>query len=105
ERQLRLMKPTAFLINVARGKLIREAELVDALKKQTIGGAGLDVFEHEPLDPASPLWDLPNVLVTPHTSGFFERYWEAASDLFADNLRRWDRGEALRNVVDKKAGY
>ncbi|MGE5361000.1 MAG: D-2-hydroxyacid dehydrogenase [Bacteroidales bacterium] len=105
ERQLRLMKPTAFLINVARGKLIREAELVEALKKETIGGAGLDVFEHEPLDPASPLWDLPNVLVTPHTSGFFERYWEAASDLFADNLRRWDRGEPLRNVVDKKAGY
>ncbi len=99
------MKPTAFLINISRGKLVREAELATELAAETIAGAGLDVFEHEPLDPASPLWDLPNVIITPHTSGFFERYWEAATDLFAENLRRWDRGEPLRNVVDKKAGY
>jgi phosphoglycerate dehydrogenase-like enzyme len=104
-RELRLMKPTAFLINVARGKLIREQDLATELEKGTIAGAGLDVFEHEPLDPASPLWDLKNVIITPHTSGFFENYWEAAADLFADNLRRHDRGEPLRNVVDKVAGY
>jgi phosphoglycerate dehydrogenase-like enzyme len=104
-RQIRLMKRSAFLINIARGKLVREVELAEELGKQTIAGAGLDVFEHEPLDPASPLWDLPGVIITPHTSGFFERYWEAATDLFADNLRRWDRGEPLVNVVDKGAGY
>ncbi len=104
-RELRLMKPTAFLINIARGKLVREHELAEELKKRTIAGAGLDVFEHEPLDPGSPLWDLPNVIITPHTSGFFERYWDAAADMFADNLRRYDRGEPLFNVVDKDAGY
>jgi phosphoglycerate dehydrogenase-like enzyme len=104
-RELRLMKPDAYLINVARGKLVREAELADALAHRVIAGAGLDVFEHEPLPPSSPLWDLPNVIITPHTSGFTERYWEEASDLFADNLRRDDRGEPLFNVVDKRAGY
>jgi phosphoglycerate dehydrogenase-like enzyme len=104
-RELRLMKPTAFLINIARGRLVREHELADELAKGTIAGAGLDVFEHEPLDPGSPLWDLPNVIITPHTSGFFERYWDAVTDMFADNLRRYERGEPLLNVVDKAAGY
>lgn len=104
-RELRLMKRTAFLINIARGKLVREGELAEELAKGTIAGAGLDVFEHEPLDPDSPLWDLPNVIITPHTSGFFERYWEAVGDMFADNLRRFDRGEPLFNVVDKTLGY
>ncbi len=104
-RELRQMKPTAFLINIARGKLVREGELAEELKKGTIAGAGLDVFEHEPLDRDSPLWDLPKVVITPHTSGFFEGYWEAATDLFAGNLRRFDRGEPLLNLVNKKAGY
>ena len=104
-RELRLMKRTAFLINVARGKLVRERELAEELAKGTIAGAGLDVFEHEPLDPRSPLWDLPNVIITPHTSGFFERYWDGVGDMFADNLRRFDRGEPLFNVVDKALGY
>ena len=104
-RELRLMKPAAFLINVARGKLVREHELVDELRKGTIAGAGLDVLDHEPLDPASPLWDLPNVIITPHTSGFFAGYWDAVTDMFADNLRRYDRREPLFNVVDKEAGY
>ncbi len=104
-RELRLMTPTAFLINISRGKLIREAELAEELRRGTIAGAGLDVFEHEPLDPNSPLWDLPNVIITPHTSGFFEGYWDADADLFAANLRRYDAGEPLFNVVDKTAGY
>ncbi len=104
-RELRQMKRTAFLINVARGKVIREAELADQLRRGTIAGAGLDVFEHEPLDPDSPLWDLPTVIITPHTSGFFENYWDADADLFAANLRRHDAGEPLFNVVDKTAGY
>jgi phosphoglycerate dehydrogenase-like enzyme len=104
-RELRLMRPTAFLINIARGKLVREGELAGELQRNTIAGAGLDVFEHEPLDPASPLWKLPNVIITPHTSGFFERYWDVATDMFADNLRRYDAGQPLFNVVDKAAGY
>jgi len=104
-RELRLMKPTAILINIARGRLIREADLVRELSRGTIAGAALDVFQHEPLGASSPLWDLPNALITPHTSGFREDYWEAAVDLFAENLVRFERGEPLRNVVDKTAGY
>lgn len=103
--EVRLMKPTAILINVARGKLLREAEVADELAKGAIAGAALDVFEHEPLDPASPLWDLPNVVITPHTSAFRRDYWDAAVALFADNLQRLLRGEPLVNVVDKDAGY
>jgi len=104
-RELRLMKPGAFLVNIARGKLVREAELADELARGTIAAAALDVFEHEPLDPASPLWRLPNVIITPHTSGFFPEYWRLAVDVFADNLRRFEAGAPLVNVVDKAAGY
>jgi len=103
--QLQRMKRDAVLVNVSRGKLIDEKDLVEALAGGTIGGAALDVFEHEPLDPSSPLWDLPNVVVTPHTSGFRDDYWALAAELFADNLGRFERGEPLLNVVDKEAGY
>lgn len=103
--ELSLMKRDAVLINVSRGKLVDEAALSGALAAGTIGAAGLDVFEHEPLDPASPLWTLPNVIITPHMSGFRADHWDAATDLFAENLRRFDAGEALLNVVDKEAGY
>lgn len=103
--ELRLMRPQAILINVARGKLVREDELADALARGTIAGAALDVFEHEPLAADSPLWDLPNLVITPHTSAFREDYWTLAVDLFAANLRRFERGEELANVVDKRAGY
>ena len=99
------MKHTAWLVNVARGKLVQEAALIDALRSGSIAGAALDVVEHEPLDPASPLWAMPNVLVTPHVAGFRGDYWEAATDLFSDNLRRFLAGEPLLNVVDKRAGY
>ncbi len=104
-RELRQMKPTAFLINVARGRLLREAEVAEELGRGTIAGAALDVFDHEPLDPSSPLWRLPNVIITPHTSAFSPDYWRAAVDLFADNLRRFETGQPLLNVVDKIAGY
>ena len=103
--ELRAMKPGGVLINVARGKLVREAELARELERGTIAGAALDVFEHEPLDPASPLWDLPNVVITPHTSAFRHDYWAAAVDVLAANLERFLRGEPLANVVDKEAGY
>jgi phosphoglycerate dehydrogenase-like enzyme len=103
--ELRRMKRSAILINIARGKLVREAELAAELARGTIAGAALDVFEHEPLPPDSPLWDLPNVVLTPHTSAFRADYWEAAVNLFAANLHRYLEGKPLRNVVDKEAGY
>jgi len=103
--ELVLMKPDAVLVNVSRGKLVRERDLTEALGDGTIAGAALDVFEHEPLDPHSPLWRLPNVVITPHTSGFRPDYWKAATDLFSDNLRRFERGEPLLNVVDLDEGY
>lgn len=104
-RELALMKRDAFLVNVSRGRLVDEAALAGALASGAIAGAALDVFEHEPLDPASPLWRLPNVIITPHTSGFRADYWDAIVDLFCENLRRFERGEPLLNVVDPDAGY
>jgi phosphoglycerate dehydrogenase-like enzyme len=103
--ELCLMKRDAILVNVSRGKLVDERALVDALRERKIGGAALDVFEQEPLDGASPLWRLPNVLITPHTAGFLPDHWGAATDLFAENLRRFDAGLPLLNTVDKDAEY
>jgi phosphoglycerate dehydrogenase-like enzyme len=99
------MKPDAILVNVARGKLVNEAELTDELRRGTIGGAALDVFEQEPLDPESPLWDLPNVLITPHTAGFRQENWDLTTDLFCENLERFRGGRPLLCEVDKQAGY
>lgn len=104
-REFQHMKRTAVFANVARGRLVREADLVAALRDRTIAGAVLDVFEQEPLDPGSPLWAMPNVIVSPHVAGFRADYWEAAVDLFSENLQRFLRGEPLMNVVDKHRGY
>jgi phosphoglycerate dehydrogenase-like enzyme len=103
--ELEAMRPDAILVNVSRGKLVDEDALAAALRAGTIGGAALDVFAHEPLAADSPLWDMPNVLITPHTSGFRPDHWDAATALFAANLRHFERGEPLLNVVDKRAGY
>jgi phosphoglycerate dehydrogenase-like enzyme len=103
--ELARMKPSAWLVNVARGKLVDERALILALGRRAIAGAALDVFEHEPLPGASPLWSMPNVIVTPHVAGFRDDYWEAATGLFAANLRRYLDGEAVANIVDKRAGY
>jgi phosphoglycerate dehydrogenase-like enzyme len=103
--QIEQMKPGALLVNVARGKLVDDEALIDALRDGRLGGAALDVFSEEPLDPSSPYWDLPNVVVTPHTSGAMQDYWTPLVELFADNLRRFEKGEPLLNVVDKVAGY
>jgi phosphoglycerate dehydrogenase-like enzyme len=103
--QLSAMKRDAILVNVGRGKLVNEADLASALRDGGIGGAALDVVQHEPLDPASPLWDLPNVLITPHISGLWEGYWAEATGMFIENLRRYDAGRPLLNVVDKHRGY
>ena len=99
------MKPTARLINLARGAVVDQDALVDALRDGRIAGAGLDVFAEEPLDPSNPLWDMPNVIVSPHISGDTDTSEQHVVDLFLDNLRRWLTGEPLRNVVDKRLGF
>lgn len=101
----RAMKPSAFFINVGRGGTVNEKDLIRALKKGWIGGAGLDVFEEEPLPNDSPLWRLENVILTPHVSGFTPRYDERATDLFAENLRRYLHGKPLLNLVSRETGY
>ena len=99
------VKPGALLINIGRGRLIDDEAVIEALRSGALGGAALDVFTREPLDPASPYWDLPNVIVTPHVSGAMEDYWTPLVALFSENLRRFEQGEPLINVVDKSAGY
>jgi phosphoglycerate dehydrogenase-like enzyme len=99
------LKPGALLINIGRGKLVDDHAVIAALQDGRLGGAALDVFTTEPLEPASPYWDLPNVVITPHTSGAMEDYWSPLVRLFAGNLRRFDAGAPLVNVVDKEAGY
>jgi phosphoglycerate dehydrogenase-like enzyme len=102
---LAAMKPGAWLINVARGGLVDEGAILRALREGRIGGAALDVFREEPLGPSSPFWDVPNLLVTPHTAWSSGRVLDRSVDLFCDNLRRFRAGEPLRNVVDPAAGY
>lgn len=103
--ELTRMKPGAVLINVARGGVIDEAALINALRSGAIGGAALDVFEQEPLPASSPLWSLPNVILSPHIAGFTLQYDERAMALFAENLSRYVNGETLLNVVDIERGY
>jgi phosphoglycerate dehydrogenase-like enzyme len=103
--ELSVMKPGALIVNIGRGALVDDQALVDALRSRHLGGAALDVFTEEPLDPLSPYWDLPNVMVTPHISGAMEDYWTPLVALFSENLRRFEAGRPLLNVVDKRAGY
>jgi phosphoglycerate dehydrogenase-like enzyme len=103
--ELAALRPSARLINVGRGELVVEADLVDALRAGRLAGAALDVFEREPLPPSSPLWDMPGVLVSPHMAADTVGWRDQLAELFLDNLRRWCAGEPLRNIVDKKLGY
>jgi phosphoglycerate dehydrogenase-like enzyme len=105
EAELRAMKPTAYLVNIARGPVVHEGALIQALREGWIGGAGLDVFENEPLPAGSPLWDMENALLSPHVAGFTPHYDERAVALFAENLARYLNGQPLLNLVDKKRGY
>ncbi len=103
--QLQAMKPTAFIINIARGEIIDEAALVQALKENWIAGAGLDVFAKEPLPSTSELWHLQNAILAPHVSSATPHYDDRAVALFAENLRRYLRGEPLLNLVNRERGY
>jgi D-2-hydroxyacid dehydrogenase (NADP+) len=105
EPELCSMKPTAYLINVARGNVVDEEALVKALEDNRIAGAGLDVFAVEPLPAASRLWNLSNVIFSPHIAGGMEGYAEQATEIFCENLTRYLAGKKLLRVVDKKKGY
>jgi phosphoglycerate dehydrogenase-like enzyme len=103
--QLARMKSDASIINVGRGPLIDEAAFLAALRNHKIGGAALDVFAEEPLPATSPLWDLENLLITPHTAGMTEKLWQRHYALFAENLRRYINQQPLLAVVNKSKGY
>jgi phosphoglycerate dehydrogenase-like enzyme len=99
------MKPNAIFVNLARGGLVDEKALVEAIRQKQITGAALDVFEAEPLPADSPLWQMEQVIISPHVSGFTPNYDELASDLFAENLRRYVAGEPMLNLVNRERGY
>ena len=104
-RAFAAMRPGAVFLNLGRGPVVDEAALIDALRDGRLSGAGLDVFEREPLPPDSPLWDMPNVLVSSHVAGDYPGFEDDIVRLFVENLRRYRAGQALLNVVDKRLGY
>jgi phosphoglycerate dehydrogenase-like enzyme len=99
------MQPHAVLINVARGQVVDERALIEALASGRLGGAALDVAEEEPLPHDNPLWDLPNVLISPHSASTVESENERIVDLFIENLRRWLDRRPLLNRFDRRRGY
>ena len=105
EKVFRSMKPTAFFVNVSRGKLMDDMALVKALKEHWIAGAALDVFPVEPPPSDHPIFECPNVVMTPHTSAWSPESQARAVDLFGENIRRYSIGQPLMNVVDKQKGY
>ena len=103
--QFARMRPAACFINLGRGETVDQDALIDSLRDGVIAAAGLDVTTPEPLPPDSPLWTLPNVIITAHYAGWSDTMLDRIYAIFADNLRRFDRGEPLRNRVDVRAGY
>jgi D-2-hydroxyacid dehydrogenase (NADP+) len=103
--QLQYMKKTSYLINVSRGKIINEKELIAALEEHEISGAGLDTFEEEPLPSNSKLWKMKNVIITPHIAGQSNNYLERLTNSFIQNLELFMNNQPLNNTVNKKAGY
>ncbi len=99
------MNPWVRFVNVGRGSTVDEAALIEALRAGRIAAAALDVFETEPLPPDSPLWELPNVVITPHVAGDVAGWREAVVELFVENLERYLTGEPLKGVVDKRLGF
>ena len=99
------MKPSAVLIDVSRGGVVRESALIKALNEKRIRGAALDVFDTEPLPPENPLWNFENVLISPHCSAVYQG-WELKSvEMFSENLTRYRKGLALTNIVNPERGY
>jgi len=105
EKELAQMKNSAYLINTSRGKIIDEKALVNALENQRIAGAGLDVFEEEPLSPNSRLYDMENVIITPHVAGTMVDYFQKVAEIFKENLKRYLKSQKMINLVDKRLGY
>jgi len=105
ERQFQAMKPSAYFFNLGRGPVVDEQALIAALREKRLAGAGLDVFETEPLPADSPLWEIPNVIISPHTSASSPRQQQRVVAGFIENLARYLAGQPLLNVVDKAAGY
>lgn len=103
--QFAAMKKSAYFINISRGSIVRENDLITALSDGLIQGAGLDVFEHEPLSETSKLWDMPNVILTPHLAALSPYYLDRAVKLFADNLGRFVQNGEMYNLIDKEKGY
>jgi phosphoglycerate dehydrogenase-like enzyme len=99
------MRPTTYFINIGRGATVDEDALIRALEEQRIAGAALDVVAREPLDPTSPLWTLPNVLISPHSASTADIENRLLTELFCDNLERYLEGKPLRNMIDKQRGY
>ena len=99
------MRSDSIIMNVGRGPVIDEAAMVEALESKQIRGAALDVFEEEPLAESSPLWDMENVLISPHTADHTKDWLRDAAEFFVEQFGRWKRGEPLKNVVNKHAGY
>lgn len=104
-KEFSVMKPSAYFINIARGGVVKEEDLITALQKGLIKGAALDVFNHEPLSNTSPLWDMENVIITPHLAALSPNYLDRAFKLFADNLSRFIQRKEMLNVIDKIKGY
>lgn len=104
-REFELMRNSAILINVARGDLIDETAMIEALSHGRIAAAGLDVFAMEPLPPGSPLWALKNVIISPHVAGCSPRYDDYVIEIFTENLRRYLQGQPLLNEVNRQLGY
>jgi phosphoglycerate dehydrogenase-like enzyme len=95
----------AIVVNVGRAKIIDTDALIASLRAGHLGGASLDVFPQEPLPAAHPLWTTPNVILTPHTSGFRQGHWDEVVQLFGDNIERWLRGEPLKYRIEPELGY
>ena len=104
-KRFAVMRPDSYLINVGRGQQVDETALAESLRAHRIAGAALDVFEQEPLPVDSPLWDIENLLITPHTAGITDKLWQRHYENFSGNLRRYLARQPLQHVVDKRKGY
>lgn len=105
EAEFKLMKPTSYIFNIGRGKAVDTNALIKALESGLIAGAGLDVVDPEPLPSDSPLWSMPKVVITPHSSADSLTYLEDATEVFIENLEKYISGEPLANIIDRERGY